>query len=451
MDSFTKINTDNTRGAPYHNTTYNRFPSLPRAPSDSEWFRALQRNDCKTLLKLLEDKPELWPATTDDGRSVLHVAILQGCTELVHKLHKYQPLHSPEYSRYSSAFEILWEQAKDRSMCNASALDIWSIMDADLSKRSPDDYIAAHPMSHPLSDEEEAEIASLREVLSSYQEPFQIDMDDVNFNFDVRSELLIHKACSRLRNLVSENFESNSPVKDELSKIFTFISTVLNELKDKNLLQKLFKQKDARGRTILQVFVASKYAIANENKMRVESEFRKWLEILPPKCVNVRDNVGRTVLHWAVAHHSCWAVKILVESGKADLCATCKTVHCKNVTALHLAVIHDCDDCARHLLESNCNLNQQFHDCDGCACHLLESNRNLNQVSHDCDNSARHLLEKNRNLNKMNLSMEINISFSVYSQKKWRPLDLAIIMGRVKLARRMRQVKVCFTNLIPYC
>jgi hypothetical protein len=27
---------------------------------------------------------------------------------------------------------------------------------------------------------------------------------------------------------------------------------------------------------------------------------------------------------------------------------------------------------------------------------------------------------------------------------------LAIIMAQVKLARRMRQVKVCFTNLIPY-
>jgi ankyrin repeat protein len=201
--------------------------------------------------------------------------------------------------------------------------------------------------------------------------------------------------------------ESDPSVRDQLSEIVTFISTVLNELKDKNLLQKLFKQKDARGRTILQVFVASKYPIANENKTWVEDEFRKVLEILPPECVNACDSVGRTVLHWAVAHHSCWAVKILVESGNADLCTTCKTAHFKDVTALHLAVINDCDDCARHLLESNCNLNQ------------------------------------------MSLSMGIDISFGSHSQKKWRPLDLAIIMARVKLARRMRQVVVCSTYLIP--
>jgi ankyrin repeat protein len=336
------------------------------------------------------------------GRSVLHVAIMQGCTELVHKLKAV-----PSKSGNSSAFKVLWEQAKDYGMNYASALDLWSIMDADSSERSADDYIAAHPMHPPLSYEEEAEISSLRELMSSYQEPFQKDMDDVNFNFDVRSELLVHMACSRLRNLVSKKIERDL-VRDELSKIVTFLSKVLKELKDKNLLQELFKQKDARGRTILQVFVASKYEIDNENKTVVEEEFRKLLEILPPVCVNVRDSVGRTVLHWAVAYDSCWAVKILVESGKADLCATCRTVHWKNVTALHLAVLNDCDDCARHLLESNSNFNQ------------------------------------------MNFSMEIDISFSSYSQKKWRPLDLAIILARVKLARRMRQVKVCVTYLIPY-
>jgi ankyrin repeat protein len=395
--AFTKINTDNTRGKPY-NQYFNRGVSFERAPSDSEWGTAIQRNDCKTLLKLLEDNPELWKQTVD-GRSVLHVAIMQGCTELVHKLHK---------SEDSSPFNDLWEYAKDSSMQNASALDIWRIMDAGSAERSSDDYISAHPTSAPLGDEEDVEMSRLRKVMTSYQEPFQMDMDDVNFNFDVRSELLVHMACSRLRNLVTKKFESDPSVSDELSKIVTFISKILKELKDKNLLQKLFKQTDARGRTILQVFIASKYAIANENKTWVEDKFQKLLDMLPPECVNARDSAGRTVLHWAVAYNSCWAVKILVESGKADLCATCKTTHCENVTALHLAVIYDCDDCARHLLESNCNLDQ------------------------------------------MSLSMGIDISFGSHSQKKWCPLDLAIIMAQVKLARRMRQVKVCFTNLIPY-
>ncbi|CAK9204106.1 unnamed protein product [Sphagnum troendelagicum] len=58
-------------------------------------------------------------------------------------------------------------------------------------------------------------------------------------------------ACSRLRNMVFAKFalkdESDPSARDQLSAIVTFISTVLNELKDKNLLQKLFKQKDARA------------------------------------------------------------------------------------------------------------------------------------------------------------------------------------------------------------
>ncbi|CAM6034968.1 unnamed protein product, partial [Sphagnum compactum] len=209
-------------------------------------------------------------------------------------------------------------------------------------------------------------------------------------------------ACSGLRNLVSKKFalkdESDPSVRDQLSEISTFIYTILEDLKGKNLIHRLFKQRDARGRTILQVFVAYKYAIAKENKTWVEEQFRKLLEILPHECVEETDSAGRIVLHWAVAHHSCWAVKILVESGKVVPCKTCKMAHFKDVTALHLAVIHDCDDCARHLLESNWKLDQ------------------------------------------MRLWMGIDISFSSHSRKKWRPLDFAIIMARVKLARRMRQV-----------
>jgi ankyrin repeat protein len=448
LDSFTKINTDyiseedfdvvdyspkyKVSRKPYRPTHFSQNPSyqidLSSASRGSKWFTAIERNDCKTLLQLLETNPKLGLQTGPGGRSALHVAIMQGCTELVYKLHKYQALPSEEgdYSAFeilseeardhsipdASEFEILWKLARDDCMQNASALDIWSIMDANSSERSSDDYISAHPMRPLLSDEEEAEISSLRKVMSSYQERFEMDMDDVNFNFDVRSELLVHMACSRLRNIVFKKFplkdESDSSVRGQLFEIVTFISTVLEELKDENLLQKLFKQKDARGRTILQVFVASKYPIANENKTWVEDEFRKLLKILPSDCVNACDSVERTALHWAVAHHSCWAVKILVESGKADLCKTCKTAHYKNVTALHLAVIHDCDNCARHLLKSDCNLKQ------------------------------------------MSLWMEIDISFSSHSQKKWRPLDLAIIMARVKLARTMKQMMVCFTYLIPH-
>lgn len=89
-----EVSSKSSRAAQYHNTQRPRFRHLTSASPGSKWFTAIQRNDCKTLLQLLEVHPKLGLQTGPDGRSVLHVAIVQGCTELVHKLHKYQALLS---------------------------------------------------------------------------------------------------------------------------------------------------------------------------------------------------------------------------------------------------------------------------------------------------------------------------------------------------------------------
>lgn len=50
---------------------------------ESQWANALERRDCKKLMLLLHQNPLLKLVTGRDGRTVLHVAVIQGCVQLV--------------------------------------------------------------------------------------------------------------------------------------------------------------------------------------------------------------------------------------------------------------------------------------------------------------------------------------------------------------------------------
>jgi hypothetical protein len=193
------------------------------------------------------------------------------------------------------------------------------------------------------------EMSSLREAISTIaiKENFVMDENDVDFNFEnvERKELYVHMACSRLRNVHNEeDWESFG-----CDQIVEFIIAVLTVLCEKNLLQKLFDQKDAQGRTILQIFVLCELKVHVRGPSQEESErsgvltsaFRRMLAILPDACVNTLDKAGRTVLHWAMAHHSHWAVRQLLESGKAKPHVTFQTAYIVNITAFHLILLYE--------------------------------------------------------------------------------------------------------------
>ena len=56
---------------------------LVEADVDSEWVEALESRDCKTLMQLLKENSSLVTQTALQGRTVLHVAVIQGCLQLV--------------------------------------------------------------------------------------------------------------------------------------------------------------------------------------------------------------------------------------------------------------------------------------------------------------------------------------------------------------------------------
>jgi hypothetical protein len=333
---------------------------LCEASKDSEW--SIEKKNCKLLLQLFRSDRSLWVQTGLKGRSVLHVAVMQGCSELVRELHYYEADLVPCGENWQTPFEFLWENARDWRLKNASAQDIWLVMEGPSDKagdqwrqqrdllagRSGDDYIKSQVICRLPVDSEDREMLSLREAISSIaiKEDFVMDENDVDFNFEnvERKELYVHVACSRLRNV--HNYEDWNRCCDQ---IVGFIIAVLTDLCEKNLLQKLFDQKDAQGRTILQVFVLCELKVHVRGLWQSESEcsgmltsaFRRMLAILPDACVNTLDKAGRTVLHWAVAHDITWAVEELLESGKPRPDVTFQTAYIRNITAFHLILLYD--------------------------------------------------------------------------------------------------------------
>jgi hypothetical protein len=246
---------------------------------------------------------------------------MQGCSELVRELYYCEGDFLSCGKKWQTEFEFLWENSRDGRLKDASAEDIWLVMEGPLVKSenypSQDDYIQSHVMCRMPVDSEDSEVLSLHVAISSIaiKENFMMDENDVDFNFEnvEHKELCVHMACSRLRNV--HNYEDWKRCYDQ---IVGFIIAVLIGLCEKKLIQKLFDQRDAQGRTILQILVLCqmKLHVCTESENFecseiLRSRFREMLEILREACVNTRDKARRTVLHWAMAHDTTWAVREL--------------------------------------------------------------------------------------------------------------------------------------------
>jgi hypothetical protein len=333
---------------------------------DPKWFDAIEKKNCKLLLQLLKSDPNRWEQTGHKGRSVLHVAVMQGCSELVRELHEGD---FPCWEKRQTPFEFLWENARDGRLKDASAQDIWLVMEGPSVKienemscerfldgtpdlvglfqyrgdpvdpvdgRSRDDYYKSHVMCSMSID---SEMLSLREAISQIasEKQFVMDENDVDFNFedDERKELYVHMACNMLRNLE----------KEEVCK--SFIVAVIEKLREKNLLQRLFDQMDAQGRTILQILVSG----AGEGNRNIGVFLRSILEILPDACVNTLHKAERTILHWAVGHNYIFVAQDLLDSGKVKLDVTFQTQYYWDMTPLNLLLLYNYDwDGALHLM-----------------------------------------------------------------------------------------------------
>jgi hypothetical protein len=320
------------------------------ASKDSEWFDAIEKKNCKFLLELFRSDRSLWVQTGLKGRSVLHVAVMQGCSELVDELHWYEGDLVSCGKNWRTPFEFLWENARDGRLKDASARDVWYVMEGPsvvnarnpYGNRSGDYYLNTRFMWKLYVEEsEDSDLSSLRAAISSIaiKENFVMDENDVDFNFVnvERKELYVHMACSRLRNVHKyEDWERLG-----CDHIVEFIIAVLTDLCDKNLIRNLFHQKDAQGRTVLQVLVlCDLWGYVYHWSQKFSWAFKTILAILPEACVNAPDTAGRTVLHWAVAHGITGAVKQLLESGKARPDVTFQTTYIRDITAFHLIILY---------------------------------------------------------------------------------------------------------------
>jgi hypothetical protein len=341
---------------------------LFEASKDSEWFDAVETKNCKVLLQLFRSDRSLWVQTGLKGRSVLHVAVMQGCSELVRELHIYEGDLVPRGKNWKTPFEFLWENARDGRLKDASVQDIWLVMEGpslkirdhilelrDLSiDRSRIDYIKSHVECTMRVDNG---LLSLRRAIDSIpiEEDFEdfedlildllvnVAVNDVDFNFEdiERNELFVHMACSLLVNLLRNGVRDEEEwVMSGCALLALFIIAIFTYLDGKNLLVKLFDQKDAQGRTVLQVLVECPDS-RDHGSDRMAQTFENMLQILPEICVNALDKGGRTVLHWAVAHHCNWAVEELLKSGKARYDVRFQTAYIRDITAFHLNILYD--------------------------------------------------------------------------------------------------------------
>ncbi|KAG0555069.1 hypothetical protein KC19_12G142100 [Ceratodon purpureus] len=393
--------------------------ALARIEAENKWVEALQRRDCLKLMDLLKKDSQLWINFTDpkeltDHRSVLHVAVMQGCVDLIK-----QVLTSPNADKNSkkefqmNAKKLL--KAKD-GKTKADAFQMADIVGNQEVIQTLLDLAQENGFVNDRYARRASDKSSFHGVVSpEFQTP------DVSHSIDIRESTdkliadLIETlrksstklALEELEGQMNENVDYNF-VKRRKGLIFNFackrafkhskfICSVTAKAEEENLLEDLFNQQDSQGRTPLHVAI-DHFLDEDDVESRVKS-VQLLLNLIPDECVNGVDGAGRTPLHRATVNgmslESCKAVKVLVEESRTDLNA--QWPKGSGTTALHLAVLH---------------------------CHSVSAKILLNAPTRLKDE------------HKVNVELKMKRPIKIYNNfghglnSTWTPLELAAVMGR---------------------
>jgi ankyrin repeat protein len=322
------------------------------ASQESEWCAALKTRDCKNLLRFLRQQRGRWREIDSNGRTVLHVAVIQACSELVVEV-----LKSVNETTNTQSYRRMLVEARDKSLCNAGAYHLARIVgNKDIIARINRARTGEPPgpQARVITNRLCREVcgiinSTMRDagIESRLEQQFEVDVD---YNFVDKSKqwmFFLHVACKK-------------------ADQWDFIREVISRTKaiSKAHVQALFKLKDPQGRTLLHVAIEEDGFHHEELDTSMATVVNKALEILEPgldaecvkNCVNAQDSAGRTPLHRAVAnkHAGPEIIKTLVDHRMTDVNALWKSLDERvtgNVTALHLAVLHNNLDAAKVLLE----------------------------------------------------------------------------------------------------
>ncbi len=388
------------------------FTGFVEAPPQSEWWAALKRRDCQTLLHLLQGGRNLWREIDSNGRTVLHVAVMQGCSRLVNEvLRSVNPYDDPNTK---SSVEML-RDAKDTSLCGADVIAIADIVgNADVRNLIFEDSPANNQPGGVFQVGDVNLRNRIQQIFGALQVGGFVSMrlqdafeDDVDYNFVQRGQqfLCLHVACKD-PNLVD------------------FLLGGMRHTKSggDHLLQALFELKDAQGRTLLHVAVEEDglgdnsrdkvMAVIVKRVLQIFDEVPACNDVTSQNCLNARDLGGRTPLHRAVANKRAGraVIKVLVKHPKTHVNARWRgdNVFTGDVTALHLAVVHNNVDAAKYLLK-----------------------RDTTDGDIQCALSIKPRGSLSRN----------DFDLILSDKKSWSALELATIMGHAHIVDAMLKVR----------
>jgi len=337
---------------------------------NSSWVRGLEKRDCKKLLQLLEESPRSWVETSREGRNVLHVAIIQGCTQLVkqvlelarqgssqsfvdddsfsNNLPSLETLLKAKYGRYKADVFCLAHIVGNQDVIQIlrkTNQDVYNFQIPKVEQQVKGVYNFQNPKVERQAQDYKAEsqandddntgnvclrglMQNALELRNNAQFKSIIEKDvDYNFEDPKRKELLVfHCACKHAKRYKS------------------FIGDVVEMARAQGVLQELFQLKDAQGRTPLHVAVDFGRATT-----------QALLDLLPKEaefadCINALDGAGRTPLHRAVANNLGFSYSRLAEILVNDIRTDVNAEWRDGMTALHLAILHNDPGTAELLL-----------------------------------------------------------------------------------------------------
>jgi len=311
------------------------------AAADSAWYLALERQDCKALMALLEENPCLMAQTGPKGWTVLHAAAHRGCLQLLEQVRSLCDNAQLQFVDEGSGIKVAWDdllgakcgtfEAEAHHMAWFTCTrEVWrglrygGIGIGSFSGTRQSSRDASQHMTDKL-----VEIMQREDVEEAFElflkEKYQVD-PDYNFVLD-RKELQFHYACGQLAlkylgTIVDGCIDGRSEHDAQVVSLLTY----------------LFQLHNAQGQTPLHV------ALAYGNFYRI------W-HMLPrgdarKGCLNAKDVRGWTVLHCAAATKDHFALELQVlhdervEVNERTPAEDGDKIMEAGMTALHLAILH---------------------------------------------------------------------------------------------------------------